>query len=989
MDAFDNVVQLSEKTGLVYSARQGLHEEKSEAKENFFPNVIENAFLKGRRQWIDEPIIAQWAPPTPEISKTLREVNNLYHQWSNSVPGPLYPFFDPLWLQTCNLLRDVGLPWHNNNLNLPNEIDPSWPFHFKDFERQVVLSKGIRVGDDKASGYICAWSEGNQYAIRALQQELRRQIPTQRPLLVGNHIESGILESSAQLFGLELYQIEDDWEKAVKELLQRSKGRRPIIFAATISNARGQSDDFAAIGRLSWLLPVFLHVDASRTFDFVTTLSESTKRKLGIPRLKLRHPYLDCSSARPVEDDIIFAATIVAAGMNCTSPPPVVVLKPHMLGNAFSGVEYVRGTDGTLGGSRDALGPLLLWLQEVRFSVLGIREIYSRCMQNRRILCDLLLKSKIAIEIPPASLDIIIRPPHVPKSSLQQKWGLVSLMDGAFLITMQPSVTSIHIQGLITLLSTERCEPVVTSFSPVNGSNYFVSSEILRHLREVVAGWRISAKFSGGYPLNQAPYSALGPVIGHFLPLTVPPEWADLQGGKILKDRMRSFGLTDAEYGSFTATFTTGGTMSNRVGLHTALANLPNGFIYFSSATHYSVKKIVLDSDNLTGRWDSHKKSRFAEIPADELGRMIPDKLVEQVQFDKAFINSHGQKHDIILLANMGTTFVGGYDDIIALRQALRAVGSDIAYIHIDGALDFGFSSDTVRLGAPNITEKNGLPVVQGITLSHHKAYGIMVSGEAICFRPVNHQLKAVVSSVEPRVIFETWLFQRIYTPVDLVRIKKYCRDNADLLRSMLHAKGVVTRFNRKSFITLLERVPPWLMQEFHLAPEGDWVHYITMPHISPSAVAHFVDTITLPDMHFATAFRSISSRMNARFGCTITLLRIRCLDQLLFPKVLAFVKTFDEEKTFFDEGLQAFSLDKFKRQYVYGAMSFVALSADNDDPVAVFLVGATAHKTVWLGPVLTRTDIDVAGSDHSLEKLALEALLLVSQNLEVTTIQR
>lgn len=70
-------------------------------------------------------------------------------------------------------------------------------------------------------------------------------------------------------------------------------------------------------------------------------------------------------------------------------------------------------------------------------------------------------------------------------------------------------------------------------------------------------------------------------------------------------------------------------------------------------------KKIVLDSDNLTGRWDSHKKSRFAEIPADELGPMIPDKLVEQVQFDKAFINSHGQKDDIILLANMGTTFRG------------------------------------------------------------------------------------------------------------------------------------------------------------------------------------------------------------------------------------------------------------------------------------------------------------------------------------------
>lgn len=120
-----------------------------------------------------------------------------------------------------------------------------------------------------------------------------------------------------------------------------------------------------------------------------------------------------------------------------------------------------------------------------------------------------------------------------------------------------------------------------------------------------------------------------------------------------------------------------------------------------------------------------------------------------------------------------------------------------------------------------------------------------MVSGEAICFRPVSHQLKAVVSSVEARVIFETWLFQRIYTPVDLVRIRKYCRDNADLLRSMLQAKGVVTRFNRKSFITLLEMsctlVDPGI--PFGTRRRLGPLHH-NAAHL-PFRCAHFVDTIT------------------------------------------------------------------------------------------------------------------------------------------------
>lgn len=128
-------------------------------------NTIERTFLEGRQQWIEEPVVSQWSVNDPDIATVLEELNRLYEQWRASGPGPFCPFSDPLWLQTCEVLRDAGLPWLNNNLHLPDEIDPSWPFQSKHFEREAVIAKGARVGDENPSGYVCNWSEGNLYAI--------------------------------------------------------------------------------------------------------------------------------------------------------------------------------------------------------------------------------------------------------------------------------------------------------------------------------------------------------------------------------------------------------------------------------------------------------------------------------------------------------------------------------------------------------------------------------------------------------------------------------------------------------------------------------------------------------------------------------------------------------------------------------------------------------------------------------------------------------
>ena len=136
---------------------------------------------------MDEPVISRWATPCPKILRTLKEVNELLH-----VNGPFYPFSDALSLQTAELLRDAGLPWHNNNLNHPDEFDPSWPFHLKILRNRQYCPKGPKLVMKRHRITFCPWTEGNHYAIQALQQELHRQRPSQKPLLVAGTCRSQV-----------------------------------------------------------------------------------------------------------------------------------------------------------------------------------------------------------------------------------------------------------------------------------------------------------------------------------------------------------------------------------------------------------------------------------------------------------------------------------------------------------------------------------------------------------------------------------------------------------------------------------------------------------------------------------------------------------------------------------------------------------------------------------------------------------------------------
>ncbi|KAL6233101.1 hypothetical protein BDW75DRAFT_242355 [Aspergillus navahoensis] len=182
--------------------------------------------------------------------------------------------------------------------------------------------------------------------------------------------------------------------------------------------------------------------------------------------------------------------------------------------------------------------------------------------------------------------------------------------------------------------------------------------------------------------------------------------------------------------------------------------------------------------------------------------------LVRQVLPERAECFSYHETYRVMIFANLGTTFAGGQDSLTEIGERLAEIEAIPSYIHVDRAMDLGFLVEGTRLGPPNSTSTGeGIPIVQGITLSHHKA---------LCL---------------------------------------YCLENASFLRKLLNKVNVPTRFKEKRIITLLERPPPWLVEEFQLALKVTGSISFPCRTFRPRQPSASARAMALIDTNCATAF--------------------------------------------------------------------------------------------------------------------------------------
>ena len=172
---------------------------------------------------------------------------------------------------------------------------------------------------------------------------------------------------------------------------------------------------------------------------------------------------------------------------------------------------------------------------------------------------------------------------------------------------------------------------------------------------------------------------------------------------------------------------TTGGSESNKWGIHNGLRKYPHGRVYYSDSAHYSVgKSVKIGFDNSKNDITLIKHS---QIPLEENS----EKINVNILLNDIRENWKNNNEPAILLLTAGTTKSGAVDDVEFISKQLKTEKIP-HYIHLDAALFGGIAKN--QSNAPKHCDINKLGI-DSISVSLHKYFG-------------NHDVKSVVITKEP-----------------------------------------------------------------------------------------------------------------------------------------------------------------------------------------------------------------------------------------------
>ena len=302
---------------------------------------------------------------------------------------------------------------------------------------------------------------------------------------------------------------------------------------------------------------------------------------------------------------------------------------------------------------------------------------------------------------------------------------------------------------------------------------------------------------------------------------------------------------------------TNGGTEGNLFSCYLARELFPDGILYFSRETHYSIPKIA----RLL-----RIETRVVESQAD--GEIDYDDLTRKVAED-------GGKHPIII-ANIGTTMHGAVDDVAIIQQRLDGIGLNRAdyHIHADAALS-GMILPFTDHPQPFHFEHG----VDSISVSGHKMIGSPIPCGIVITR--KHHVSRITSRVDYLMADDKtisgsrnghtplmmWVAIRSRTFADWRDRVTHCLNMARHVEQRFHRAGVAALRHRNSITVVFPRPSDALCREHGLAVSRDVAHLITTAHHRIGADIDILLDQILSDLQAAggrsgtTRQRSASSR--------------------------------------------------------------------------------------------------------------------------------
>lgn len=280
---------------------------------------------------------------------------------------------------------------------------------------------------------------------------------------------------------------------------------------------------------------------------------------------------------------------------------------------------------------------------------------------------------------------------------------------------------------------------------------------------------------------------------------------------------------------------TNGGTESNMFGCYLGRELFPNGTLYYSKDTHYSVAKIV----KLL-----RIKSQLVESQAN--GEMDYDDLIKKITIS-------GESHPIIF-ANIGTTVRGAIDNISEIQNRIAALGipRDQYYLHADAALS-GMILPFVDNPQP-FTFAEG---IDSIGVSGHKMIGSPIPCGIVVAKKNNvdrisveidyiaaHD-KTISGSRNGHTPLMMWAAVRSHSEAEWRRRIGHSLTMAKYAVDRFNAAGIDALCHRNSITVVFPKPSEWVWKKHCLAISGEVAHLITTAHhLDSSQIDELIDDV-------------------------------------------------------------------------------------------------------------------------------------------------
>ena len=286
---------------------------------------------------------------------------------------------------------------------------------------------------------------------------------------------------------------------------------------------------------------------------------------------------------------------------------------------------------------------------------------------------------------------------------------------------------------------------------------------------------------------------------------------------------------------------TNSGTEGNLQSILVARENFPDGILYASSESHYSIFKAA-----------HFYRMEAKSIPTSWNGNIRLDLLRDEI--------SRNKDKPVIINVNIGTTVKGAVDNIDGIIGVLKQMNipRERYFIHCDGAL--------FAMMLPFLERKNDLTIdftmpIDSIAISGHKFLGcpmpcgVMLTRKRLMtplLKPIEY-LNSVDSTITGSRNGLSSLF--IWNVITKKGFEGFSEDvkktmeNSKYLEKELQKRDISSFRNSLSSTIIFERPPEEFILKWQLACTGDIAHVVVMPSVDKGKLDLFLKEID--EIHF------------------------------------------------------------------------------------------------------------------------------------------